>query len=164
MQITETIDYAATPAQVFAMLSDQAFQDRKCVATGATEHVATVTSEGERTIVTAKRSMPTQDLDLPSFINLGPSLAVTEIQDWGPASADGSRQGTVSVALADLPLKLTGTLGLAPSGAGTTETIKADLKASIPLLGGKIEKTAAPAIVSAIRVERECGEAWLAQA
>lgn len=162
MKITETIDYAATPARVFAMMSDQAFQDRKCVATGASEHEVSIEVNGNQTVITSTRSMRTEGLSLPSFINIGPSLRVTEVQDWGVAAADGSRQGTLSVTLSNLPLKLTGTLSLAPGGPGTTESIDGELKANIPLFGAKIEKTAAPAILSALRVERETGEAWLA--
>jgi uncharacterized protein (DUF736 family) len=51
---------------------------------------------------------------------------------------------------------------LAPGGQGSLETIEGDLKARIPMMGRKIEETAAPAIRSAIRVESETGAAWLA--
>ena len=36
MRIRDTIDHAATPERVFAMLSDEGFQDRKAEATGGT--------------------------------------------------------------------------------------------------------------------------------
>ncbi len=162
MKITETIEYAATPEQVFAMVSDEAFQDRKCVATGATEHQVTIAADGDRTVVTSERSMPTADLDLPSFANVGPALHVVEVQDWGPAAADGSREGRLSVALKGLPIGFKGALALRPGGRGTTETISGDLKSTIPLFGGKAEKAAAPGILAGIRVEHETGEAWLA--
>ena len=35
MASADTLDYAATPERVFAMLSDQAFQEHKAAATGA---------------------------------------------------------------------------------------------------------------------------------
>ena len=41
-------------------------------------------------------------------------------------------------------------------------TIAGDLKASIPLLGGRVEKAAAPAVVEAIRAEERTGQRWLA--
>ena len=42
-------------------------------------------------------------------------------------------------------------------------TIDGDLKASIPLFGGKVEKAAAPAVVDAIRSEQRTGNAWLSE-
>ena len=47
------------------------------------------------------------------------------------------------------------------SAYGAIESVQGDLKARIPLIGARIEKAAAPAIESAIRVERETGQAWL---
>jgi hypothetical protein len=60
------------------------------------------------------------------------------------------------------PIHLEGNISLAQGGHGSIETIEADLRARIPILGAKIEQAAAPAIQSAIRVEEETGEAWLA--
>jgi hypothetical protein len=87
---------------------------------------------------------------------------VTETQDWGPSGTDGVRQGKLAVEIAGAPVSLHAVLSLAASGKGTVETIEGDLKARIPLLGNKIEESAAPAIQSAIRVEGETGMAWLA--
>ncbi len=162
MRITETIEYAAGPEQVFAMVTDQDFQDRKCLATGASEHTVSIRDEGDRTVVTSERTMPTDNLDLPSFANVGPALHVVEVQEWGPAAADGSRAADLSVDLKGLPLSFRGTISLAPTGEGSTETITGELKANIPLFGGKAEKAAAPGILAGIRVEHETGVAWLA--
>ena len=50
-----------------------------------------------------------------------------------------------------------------PGGAGSVETIDADLKASLPLIGGKIEKAAAPPIEEAIDIEAATVKEWLAR-
>ena len=42
-------------------------------------------------------------------------------------------------------------------------TINGDLKASIPLLGGRVEKAAAPAVVHAIHGEERTGRRWLTE-
>ena len=164
MEISTTFDYAATPQQVFAMLADTEFQNRKCIATGALSHSVSVSPQGDRTLIVNHRVMPTDGF--PDFVKsmVGATLAVTETQDWGPPDPDGSRQGTITVDLGGAPLDLVGVLSLAPAGEGSLESIDANLKAKIPLIGGKIEKAAAPAIESAIRVERETGQAWLRNA
>lgn len=161
MKISATFDYAATPQEVFAMLADEDFQARKCAATGALRHSVSVSTQGERTVIVSHRDLPTQDF--PDFVRslVGATLAVVETQDWGPPGPDGARQGRLTVDIVGAPIDLAGTLSLAPDGRGSVESIDGDLKARIPLIGGKIEQAAAPAIESAIRAERETGQAWL---
>ena len=162
MKISSTVEYAATPDAVFAMLVNEDFQARKCAATGAKSHSVSISAHGDRTIIVSSRDMPTDDF--PDFVKnmVGATLDVTETQDWGPAGNDGARQGELTVDIAGAPISLAGTLSLAPGGQGTVETVEGDLKAGIPLVGGKIENAAAPAIRSAIRIESETGQAWLA--
>lgn len=164
MKISATFDYAATPHDVFAMLIDEDFQARKCVATGALSHSVSVSAQGDRTVIVSNRELPTDGF--PDFVKslVGATLAVTETQDWGPAGPDGARQGRLTVDIAGAPLDLAGTLSLAPAAQGSVETVDGDLKARIPLLGSKIERAAAPAIESAMRAERETGQAWLGTA
>jgi hypothetical protein len=162
MKISAIIDYAATPHEAFAMIADEDFQNSKCTATGALRHTVSISAQGDRTIIVSTRDMPSDSF--PSFVKsmVGETLAVTETQDWGPPSQDGARQGGLTVHIAGAPINLNGTLSLAAGGQGTVETIEGDLKAKIPILGGKVEQAAAPAIQSAIRVESETGQAWLA--
>jgi Protein of unknown function (DUF2505) len=162
MKISSTVEYAATPDAVFAMLANEDFQSRKCVATGARSHSVSISAHGNRTVIVSSRDLPTDDF--PDFVKsmVGPTLAITETQDWGPAGTDGARQGKLNVDIAGAPISLAGTLSLAPGGQGTVETVEGELKARMPMIGGMIENAAAPAIRSAIRVESETGQAWLA--
>ena len=107
MKIAKSIEYAATPLEVFAVLSDVKFQEAKCAATAAVKHSAGVETVGDHTVITTERILPSDGL--PDFAKsmVGPTLKVTETQDWGPAGADGSRRGTVSMAVAGAPIALT---------------------------------------------------------
>jgi len=162
MKISAVIDYPATALEVFAMLADEDFQNRKCAATGARRHTVSIREQDHRTIIVTTRDMGTDEF--PSFVKnmVGETLSVTETQDWGPAGTDGARQGRLTVDIAGAPIDLEGTLLLKPDGKGSVESIDGDLKAKVPILGSKIEQAAAPAIKSAIRVESETGKAWLA--
>lgn len=162
MKISATLSYAATPHEVFAMLADEAFQARKCAATGALSHSVFISAQGDRTLIVSSRDLPTDDF--PDFVRglVGRTLAVTETQDWGPAGPGGKREGTLKVDIANAPIDLAGTLSLAPAGRGSVQSVRGELRARVPLFGGKIEQAAAPAIESAIGVEREIGQAWLA--
>lgn len=163
MKIAMTIDFAATPAAVFAMLSSEAFQDLKCAATGAVSHDVSVTVERAQTVILTRRVMPTDGF--PDFVRsmVGATIVVTQTDTWGPGSPDGSREGRLAVEVSGAPIGMTGTLRLAPGGPGCIESVDGDLKAHIPLLGGRIEKAAAPAVEAGIKVERRTGAAWLSE-
>ena len=87
MKITETIDYAAAPAAVFAMLTDPAFQEAKCIEAGSERHESAVTSVGDGARVVTQRELPADDL--PDFARsiVGDRLAVTVTYEWGGAAA-----------------------------------------------------------------------------
>ena len=144
------------------MLTDEDFQARKCTAHGAHGQGVSIEAHGERTTIVSIRDLPTGDL--PSFVKsiVGDTVTVTETQDWGPPGTDGSRSGSLTVGIAGAPVDLAGTLSLTPGGGGSVEVVEGDLKARIPLIGDRIEKAAAQAIQSAIRVEGETGRDWLA--
>jgi hypothetical protein len=163
VRLTAELRYPADPATVFAMLADPAFQERKLAATGALEHDVTVESRDGAATVRSRRTMPTDQV--PDLVRnlVGSTLTVVQVEEWGPADADGGRRGTVAVEVSGAPVRLEGTLRLAPAGGGTVETVDGDLKARVPLIGGRIEKAAEPAIRMAIETEQREGLAWLAQ-
>jgi hypothetical protein len=163
MKIAKTAQFAATPDEVFAVLADQAFQEAKCAATAAIRYQAAVSESGGRTTITTERILPSDGL--PDFAKsmVGETLKVVETQEWEAAAADGTRAGTVRMEVAGAPLALTGTLRLTPDGSGTVEAIDADLKARVPLIGGKIEKAAAVPIQQAIDIEVRTAQEWLAR-
>lgn len=165
MRLTADIRYDAPPAAVFGMLCNPDFQERRCVATGALEHEVSVEDYDDGGVtISSSRTMPTDQV--PDFVRtfVGQTLVVTEVQDWTAADADGAREATLVLEIQGAPVRMTGTLRLSPEGPGTVETVDCDLKASVPLVGGKIERAVEPAIRAALRVEERTGRAWLAGA
>jgi hypothetical protein len=65
------------------------------------------------------------------------------------------------MAVAGVPIALMGTLSLAADGPGSVELLDSELKARVPLIGGKIEKAAAPPIENAIAIEHRTAQEWL---
>jgi hypothetical protein len=163
MRITTFFDYAATSEDVFTMLADPAFQAAKVEATHPLSHTESVTPRGEQTEIVTSRVISTDGF--PDFAKsmIGPKLRVTETIMWSRASADGSRTGTIDIAIGDAPVAMSGTLRMAPGGSGTRIDIDGDLKAKIPLVGGRVEKAAERPILGAIEREQEVGTAWLAR-
>jgi len=161
MRITETITYHAPVDVVYAMKTSPEFQERKCADSGALRHDVAVREEGAGAVVVTRRDLSSDGL--PDFVKsiVGAHLSVTETYRWNAPSADGSRDGTLTVEAAGAPVAMRGTVRMEPQGGSTHLTIDGDLKANVPLVGGRIEKAAAPAFIKALRSEHESGRRWL---
>jgi hypothetical protein len=176
VRLTAEIRYAADPMTVFGMLTDHAFQERKLTGTGAVSHQVSVrpTPDGGA-VVSSSRALPTDQVPDAFRALVGERLTITQTETWGPADASGARTGTLEVSVAGTPVRLTAALSLSgsdggspPSGAtspaGCLERVDGELKARVPLVGGRIEKAAEPAVRAAIEAEERIGRAWLAEA
>ena len=163
MRVTTEINYPAEPAAVFAMLTDKTFQDRKLGRTGALSWDVQIREEAGGAVVTSRRALPTDQIPDAFRSLVGAQITITQTETWGPAGPDGARTGTLVVEVAGAPIRMNATLSLSPSGVGTVERVDGELKARIPLLGGKIERSAEPAVRAAIDAEERIGQAWLAQ-
>jgi hypothetical protein len=162
VNVTAQIRYAADPATTFAMLLDRGFQEQVCRATGATGFEVDVEQLDDGGTVRTDRQLPTDQF--PDFVKtfVGDIVHVVRVDTWGAAEADGSRAGTIVVEIKGAPVRLEGTLRLRPEGAATVEDVQGDLKASVPLIGGRIEKAVEPPIRSAVAKEEQVGARWLA--
>jgi hypothetical protein len=164
MKIQDEIRYDASPDVVAAMLADPAFVEDKCRRTGALEQTVEVDGDASGPFtVTTVRTMPTDDFPDVAKKFVGESVVIKQVDSWHEGGADGARTGDVRLKIAGAPVELTGTMTLVADGAGTRQELLGDLKASVPLLGGKLEKAAAPAVVMALRKEAEVGREYLAR-
>lgn len=161
MKIEEKWVYPATGDRVYAMIADPAFQEAKCAATKATEHTVEVQETATGYTVVTHRTMSTASFPAQFKSMVGDSLQIVETQAWGAADRDGSREADIEVEIKGVPIGLTGTMTATASGDDTEMAVFGNLKARVPLIGGKIEQAAAPAIVSAIRSEAETGKGYL---
>lgn len=163
MQVTAQIPYPAPPEAVFTMLTDEAFLRQVCEATGSLETEVAVEQSGGGATITTRRVLPTNDI--PDFVKrfVGETLTVVRVDSWQPAGADRSRSGTLVVDIAGAPVRLTGTLALRPDAGGAVEVVDGDLKASVPMFGGQVEKAAEPAVRAGLRTEERLGQTWLSR-
>jgi hypothetical protein len=161
MRIEGTLSQPADPGQVYAMYVDPEFQRLKCERMNALSSDVSIDGPADARVVTVKRVMSTEGL--VDFVRklVGDGIEITEALTWAAAGADGSRTARVLLTFAGQPMKLTGTFSLRPSGAGTTGSLAGELKAGIPLLGGRIEKAAAPLILKALAIEESLGREYL---
>jgi len=161
MKISESATYDdATPAQVFALITDEDFRGDVCEKVHAISHAVRVERSGDEATVTIERVMPTE---MPDFVKklVGETVSVAQIERWGAADAQGNRTADVDVQIVGQPAGMTGTSTLRVSGADTVLDVDGDVAVKIPFLGKKIEPEVAKAVVSAIRVEARAGIARL---
>jgi hypothetical protein len=107
--------------------------------------------------------MPTDQI--PDFARsfVGRTIDVVQVDDFGAPDVDDGREGSVIVEIKGVPVRFAGSLALGAASAGTLETVDGDVKASVPLVGGRLERALEPALQAAIRVEQREGIAWLAR-
>ena len=140
MQFNEIHTYRHPADQVFAALTDFEAVKSKYEALGQSEVQLVRRDEGDDgsvTIVTT-RVVP---LELPGFAKkvLSPKQHVTQTDVWSAVDGKGRRTGTFAVEAKGTPVRLHGTLQLAPRGArGCTNTTDVEIECKVPLIGGKI--------------------------
>ena len=147
--------------QVRAMLTDPEYARNRAKQTGAISCEVTVTSApGGATVVTTKRVLPA---DLPAFASalVGPNLEVTECQTWAPV-AGGTCAAPFEVSFSG-PLGATGVITLTSTGSQTTSQITATIRATVPFVGGKLEKMAQEQLVRYLQKDEELGRDWLSR-
>lgn len=154
MDITSDAEFPADPNRVFAMLTDQKYLEQVAVASHALSHECTV----EGTTTRSKRELRAPE-QAQKFT--GAHLTIVEEIVWGEAGADGGRSGQITLTAPGQPLVMKGTATLAPSGAGSVVSVKADLKINVPLLGRKLEASAAPLVLEGLKIQEQVGAEWL---
>lgn len=156
MKLRHELAYDAPPADVRAMLADPLFWDRVGEATGAISSSATVGTEGETTRVIIDQEQ--EVVGVPSFAKkfVGDSTRAITTQVWHGDSA------TFAVETPGKPTSISGTASLTANGSGSVLVYDLEVKASVPLVGGKLEKLVVELTTAGFEKEQAVGAAWLA--
>jgi hypothetical protein len=131
------------PADAYALVTDPAYVERVATATGGHDVEVSVTPDDDDGATTVSaRTMPA---NLPSYAKafVGDTIRLVETRVFGPPAADGSRVGTFSVDFGSTPISMRGTLRLAADGSASAMAIQIEITASVPFVGGKVERIAA---------------------
>ena len=159
--LSARLDFPADPVAAYALVTDESYVRAVAAATGGEQIEVSVepTPDGGA-VVTSARVLPAT---LPSYARalVGDTLALTEVRSYGPADPDGSRTGTVTVTFEGAPVRIDGTLSLAPTATGSACAMEASVKASVPFVGGKIESFAAEQVRAFLAKETEVALARL---
>ncbi len=156
MKITRSTTLPAGVEDAFAVIASQEHQEAK-LAAQSERSSATITDRpgGGGVEVSTERQLSTQEMTGPVASMVGSTLTITEKQLWGQPAADGSRSADLTIAVSGVPVRLAGTIVLAPAGTQSSLTVDADLTCSMPFVGKKVETAAAPAIEESFDLEVE---------
>lgn len=154
MQLSHRQEFPAAPERVFAMLTDEDFLRHAATEMGSPD--ARVAASASRTAIEAIIESPPE---VRAFV--GPSLPILLDVTWGAAEVDGSRSGAFSMVVTGAPVTVAGATRLQPTASGSELVYDGDLTVKVPLLGARIEREAAPAVLEALDAQARVGRAWL---
>lgn len=161
MEFTHQHVFAAPLERVIAMFADDAFAQRRAKASGSGEGEVWVDGTADTAFtVYIRRTVPASSIpsEFRSFV--GSELHVRYTEAWQEPEPD-ARVGTFAVEISGTPGHVAGALGLTANGESTTFLATGDVKVSVPLFGGMIERTVAEAVGKGLAQELEAADAWL---
>ncbi len=160
MKFLEQHQYDAAPADVWAMLCDRTFREDVCRATGARQWEVEIHADAGGGTVTVTRVIAANVSDAIKKL-VGETVTIAQTEQWGAAVEGGARSADMHLDVEGQPATMTGTHSLVPQGASTLFEVAGNLKVSIPLLGGRIEKEIAKAVSAGLNEEHTLGVRYL---
>ena len=160
MRVSQRQTYEAGPDRVWAMLTDPAYRQEVCAATGALSYEVDSDADDAGGTVRVSRALPAPDHKAVRKL-VGDTVTVEQTETWGPAEEDGTRRAELRLQVKGQPATMTGASTLAPDGSGSALEIEAELKVRIPLVGGSLEKELAAAVTAGLAQELEVGRRYL---
>lgn len=145
----------ATPGEVYDMMMSPGYQKLVCQASHAEDYSVAIEGSVSKT---------SRTLQAPSIVAkfTGGTLNVVETIEWRAAAADGSRAGSILIEIPGQPVRLAGTVSIDRVSGGSAMVMAGDLRINVPLIGKKMEQSAAPAMAAGFRTHEHVGGRWLA--
>jgi hypothetical protein len=157
MKFRHELVYDAPPAAVFEMLADPAFRQAACAAQDVISADVQLERSGNGFSLVLDQLQRTDDL--PGFARTfaGDSTQAIQREKW-----EDTTGGTLVIDAPGKPTEMKGTITLRPEGSGTSEIVELEVKAKIPLIGGRIEKLLAEKVRNGMDLEHGVGVDYLA--
>ncbi|MGZ6963282.1 MAG: DUF2505 domain-containing protein [Acidimicrobiia bacterium] len=129
--------YSVPVDAVIAMLRDESATVDKYEGMGHRDVQILELAADDRTLrIVSSRVV---DVELPGFAKkaLKPTNTMIQTDEWR-REGDDSWIGTFNVDVKGSPVRISGTMGLAPDTKGSRHDVVVDLQVKIPIIGGKI--------------------------
>jgi hypothetical protein len=157
VRFERTHHYPAPADAVLAMLLDAAFREEVCRHQDARSYEVAVSESAPPATVQVRLQLSLAGAPSVARKVAGDSVHTEHEEVWESTSAAALR-----IVIPGKPGQLTGRISLTDNGDGTsTQQFDAEVKVSIPLVGGKLEPLIGRVLGSGLRREREVGLRWL---
>jgi hypothetical protein len=136
--------------EVFALVTDPGFLERRAQAVGEKNVIVRIDRAGARMTIRIERDL---ERNLPGFMKkvFSPTNHLVDVQTWDTSGVVKTSDWTVELA-GQKRVAIRGRLSLAPGGAGGCDYTEAfGVTVSIPLIGGRVEKYVLGETESSIR-------------
>lgn len=148
---------------VFAVLSSERWAQRRAeVLRDGTRVVRREARPDGGVLLVVSRELPE---GVPGFLEkfLPRDGRACQTDEWGPAGADGVRQGTWRADIPGAPAKVGGTMRLEPAGSGCTYTVDGEVRVRVPIIGGRAESFLAGMLARLTEKEADVLQGMLAR-
>lgn len=142
MKFQETFDFDYPADIILRMFGDKAYYLAKYEKMGGdAPEVLDSESGDDRFSITVRHGLDASRLKFPDFIKsrIGDRLYLRQTDSWQLDQA----QGRLDIEIERAPVEIASKLNLTGTGNGSRLILDFDIKASVPLVGGKIEKAVA---------------------
>lgn len=156
-KFSNTDHYDATPDQIMAMLSDAGYPDAKYKDLGDVSFTVSQHEASDNGLnVTVDRQVASNLPDLAKKA-LGETTKMKQTEVW---RKDGdSYVGNMTIEASPVTITVNNTIK--PSGGGSDWTSDFEIKAGVPLVGGKIEKMVMEETKTTLPKEKTFNDNWL---
>ncbi|MFC0115232.1 DUF2505 domain-containing protein [Kibdelosporangium aridum] len=150
--------FAAPADSVYAAVVDPAFlTDRLEALGGNNASVVDRTESAQATTFRVRQGLAAEHLPSAVRTLLKGDLVVDRTETWRP-----DKTGSVKASVQGVPGEINGTTRLSDVDGGTEWVTSLEVKVSIPLVGGKIEKSIGEQVLKLLANEAAFTEKWLA--
>ena len=161
MQFSTDVTFPAPVEAVAGMLATEAYVRETVAATGSAGRVEVVRAPDGTVTITTRQRLSADRIPAAYRSLVGGSLEIHRVDVW-EAPAGSSRHGTLAIDVTGAPVRVTGTLALAPAAEGSSLTFAGVVKAAVPFVARAIERAIAERVDEAVAIERDVGTRWLA--
>ncbi|MFS8098083.1 DUF2505 domain-containing protein [Lentzea alba] len=143
--------------KVFGAMVDETYlRDRLAAIGGTNAELVSFSSADGKASYELKQGVPAEHLPSMAKSLLGGDLVIKRVENWAAGA------GTVEVTLNGVPGRLDGGFTITDNGSSSKTTLMGEVKVSIPLMGGKLEKVIAEQVIVLLDKESEFTSEWLA--
>lgn len=139
MKFEQTFDFDYPADVVLRMFGDREYYLAKYERMGGDRpEVIDSQAAGPDFSITVRHALDAANLKFPDFLKsrIGDKLYLRQTDSWNLAK----QHGRIQIEIEKTPVKIDMQLTLADKGESSQLTIQGEIKAAIPLIGGKIEK------------------------